>query len=224
MTTLLEPRVTLSYLAYLGYPHSSASQSSSFGASYPSTPSAASSLRRNPFSSSSSTASPSLSSSSSEPSYQLLPTTSALQITKPRRPSRRKGTPVERNVFLAYVLGASGSGKTSLLRAFVGKGFGGAGDEDPARAVLLGGVGGGGGGAAASAAARGGKAATWPKGAGAVDPGALAGHGGAGGLAGGRGKGKSVVNCVEEGGGERYLVVSWRGCGSARACWIRSRR
>ncbi|GJN94539.1 hypothetical protein Rhopal_007622-T1 [Rhodotorula paludigena] len=206
MTTLLEPRVTLSYLAYLGYPHSSASQSSSFGASYPSTPSAASSLRRNPFSSSSSTASPSLSSSSSEPSYQLLPTTSALQITKPRRPSRRKGTPVERNVFLAYVLGASGSGKTSLLRAFVGKGFGGAGDEDPARAVLLGGVGGGGGGGAA-AAARGGKAATWPKGAGAVDPGALAGHGGAGGLAGGRGKGKSVVNCVEEGGGERYLVL-----------------
>lgn len=77
MTTLLEPRVTLGYLAYLGYPHSSMSAS-------------------------------------------LLPSTSALCITRPRKQDRKKGT-VSRNVFLVYVLGAAGSGKTALLRAFVGK-------------------------------------------------------------------------------------------------------
>lgn len=187
MTTLLEPRVTLSYLAYLGYPHSATSDSS---LSHPSTPAASTSSRRNPFASTS--AASATSSDSTGPSYQLLPTTSALQVTKPRRPSRRKlGTPVERSVFLAYVLGASGSGKTALLRAFVGKGYAGSA-----------GAGGGGGGDEWAAQGRGGKAATWPKGAavrvgeqGALDAGA------------GRGKGKSVVNCVEEGGGERYLVV-----------------
>ncbi|GAA5820860.1 hypothetical protein JCM3770_007272 [Rhodotorula araucariae] len=176
MTTLLEPRVTLSYLAYLGYPHSSASQGSSL--SHPSTPSAF--VKRNPFSSARGPPS-----AAEAPSYQLLPTTSALQITKPRRPSRRKGAPVDRSVFLAYVLGAAGSGKTALLRAFVGKGFAGgnsyygptAGDGWNATA-------------AASAAPR---AATWSR--------------EAQGPAAGRGKGKSVVNCVEEGGGERYLVL-----------------
>ncbi|BGP03689.1 Mitochondrial Rho GTPase 1 [Rhodotorula toruloides] len=198
MTTLLEPRVTLSYLAYLGYPHSSASSSFS-PSSYPPTPSpsASTSARRNPFSSTST------SSRDSSPSYQLLPTTSALQITKPRRPSRRKGTPVERNVFLAYVLGAAGSGKTSLLRAFVGKGFG---EDEEGLAAAVGG------------AVRG-KAATWPRKTGATAGGVevfaggevLEGPGGAralrGALSSGRGKGKSVVNCVEEGGGERYLVL-----------------
>ncbi|BGP43676.1 ERMES complex Ca(2+)-binding regulatory GTPase gem1 [Rhodotorula kratochvilovae] len=188
MTTLLEPRVTLSYLAYLGYPHSSASQSSAL--SHPSTPSASTSSRRNPFSSSPSAAS---SAADGGPSYQLLPTTSALQITKPRRPSRRKGAPVERSVFLAYVLGAAGSGKTALLRAFVGKGFAGAhyaasegegeGAWDP----------------------EGRRAATWPAG-GRGAYGAATGLD-AQGAAAGRGKGKSVVNCVEEGGGERYLVL-----------------
>ncbi|GAA5913928.1 hypothetical protein JCM6882_004399, partial [Rhodosporidiobolus microsporus] len=173
MTTLLEPRVTLSYLAYLGYPHSSASQSHAGPSSHPTTPAPASSSR-NPFASSSSP-------SSSSPSYQLLPTTSALQITKPRRPSRRKGKPIERNVFLAYVLGAAGSGKTSLLRAFVGKGWKGEEEEQEAlrRAVASGlGMGGAGG--------KGGERAE---------------------ATAGRGKGKSVVNCVEEGGGERYLVL-----------------
>lgn len=205
MTTLLEPKVTLAYLAYLGYPHSSSW--SSFASSHPPSPSAvASSASRTsyPFSSStpssgagpsSSSAGQSSSSSSSgahdSASYQLLPTTSALQVTKPRRPSRRKGVPVERNVFLAYVLGAAGSGKTSLLRAFVGKGFE---EEDGlAAAAAVGGaaraggrVSGGGEWAEARGVARGTAAAT----------------------SSGRGKGKSVVNCVEEGGGERYLVVS----------------
>ncbi|KAL1722755.1 P-loop containing nucleoside triphosphate hydrolase protein [Schizophyllum commune] len=72
MTTLLDHKTTLAYLAYLGYPDE--------------------------------------------------PRTNALQVTRPRRVDRRKGK-VTRNVFLAYVCGAAGSGKTSLLRAFVGKPF-----------------------------------------------------------------------------------------------------
>ena len=69
MSTLLEYKTTLAYLAYLGYPG---------------------------------------------------PTTSALQVTRPRKQDRKKGK-VTRNVFLCYVCGAAGSGKTSLLRAFANK-------------------------------------------------------------------------------------------------------
>ena len=72
MTTLLNYRMTLAYLAYLGYP---------------------------------------------EPSQ-----TNALVVTQPRKKDRKKGK-VTRNVFLCYVCGAAGSGKTSLLRAFVGKSY-----------------------------------------------------------------------------------------------------
>ncbi|KAF8740719.1 hypothetical protein AX14_007617 [Amanita brunnescens Koide BX004] len=72
LTTLLDHRTTLAYLAYLGYPDESR--------------------------------------------------TSALQVTRSRKVDRRKGK-VTRNVFLCYVCGAAGSGKTSLLRAFVGKSF-----------------------------------------------------------------------------------------------------
>ncbi|KAF8229696.1 mitochondrial Rho GTPase [Tricholoma matsutake] len=72
MTTLLDHKTTLAYLAYLGYPDE---------------------LR-----------------------------TGALQVTRGRKTDRRKGK-VTRNVFLCYVCGAAGSGKTSLLRAFAGKPF-----------------------------------------------------------------------------------------------------
>ncbi|KAF9242518.1 P-loop containing nucleoside triphosphate hydrolase protein [Melanogaster broomeanus] len=72
MTTLLDHKTTLAYLAYLGYP---AEQR-----------------------------------------------TSALITTRPRKVDRRKGK-VTRNVFLCYVCGAAGSGKTSLLRSFAGKPF-----------------------------------------------------------------------------------------------------
>ena len=72
LTTLLDHKTTLAYLAYLGYPDETR--------------------------------------------------TSALQITRARKFDRRKGK-VTRNVFLCYVCGAAGSGKTSLLRAFVGKSF-----------------------------------------------------------------------------------------------------
>jgi len=70
MTTLLDHKKTLSYLAYLGFPGES--------------------------------------------------TTAALKITQPRKSDRRKGKS-SRNVFLCYVCGAAGSGKTSLLRLFAGK-------------------------------------------------------------------------------------------------------
>lgn len=83
---------------------------------------------------------------------------------------------------MGYVLGASGSGKTSLLRSFVGKGFGEfderEGEEGGGRVGL------------GKQSARG-----EGKGKKGMDM---------------RGKGKSVVNCVEEGGGERYLVVSFQ--------------
>ena len=72
MTTLLNYKTTLEYLAYLG--------------------------------------------------YRETPRTSALQITRPRKAERKKGKPT-RNTYLCYVCGAAGSGKTSLLRAFVGRKF-----------------------------------------------------------------------------------------------------
>jgi Ras family protein T1 len=70
MTTLLDHRTTIAYLAYLGY-HDE-------------------------------------------------PRTQALQINRPRKIDRRKGK-TSRNVFLCYVCGAAGSGKTALLRAFADK-------------------------------------------------------------------------------------------------------
>ncbi|KAI0345973.1 mitochondrial Rho 1 [Trametopsis cervina] len=72
MTTLLNYKTTLEYLAYLGYGET--------------------------------------------------PRTTALHITRPRKAERRKGKST-RNTFLCYVCGAAGSGKTSLLRAFIGRKF-----------------------------------------------------------------------------------------------------
>lgn len=91
MTTLLNPKLTLNYLAYLGY------------SSSPATDHAAA---------------------------------SALHITRPRKQDRRQKK-VARNVFLCYVLGATGSGKTSLLRRFVNKRMGdGLGSYEPTTKVL----------------------------------------------------------------------------------------
>lgn len=70
MTTLLDHKTTLAYLAHLGFPGES--------------------------------------------------TTSALKIIRPRKSDRGKGKS-SRNVFLCYVCGAAGSGKTSLLSRFAGK-------------------------------------------------------------------------------------------------------
>lgn len=98
MTTLLTPKVTLAFLAYLGYPtfYSSGSTTTS------------------PF------ASTSTSSSASTSSQR--PTTSALQLTKKVTPKKgkQKGS-LNKNVFLAYVFGSAGCGKSALIKNFVGK-------------------------------------------------------------------------------------------------------
>jgi mitochondrial Rho GTPase 1 len=54
--------------------------------------------------------------------YPEEPRTGALLITRPRKYDRRRGES-SRNVFLCYVCGAAGSGKTSLLRSFAGTQF-----------------------------------------------------------------------------------------------------
>ncbi|KAJ3019599.1 ERMES complex Ca(2+)-binding regulatory GTPase gem1 [Thoreauomyces humboldtii] len=48
--------------------------------------------------------------------------TAALKVTKPRKADRRRGR-VQRNVFLCYVFGATGAGKSQLLRSLVNKPF-----------------------------------------------------------------------------------------------------
>ncbi|WFD25995.1 ERMES complex Ca(2+)-binding regulatory GTPase gem1 [Malassezia nana] len=122
MTTLLEPRTTLAYLAYLGYLlFSNAIKSNS------------------PTRSSSGTSTPQISSASpssyswfdgtavgTRPVHEVPPsvTTSALKLVRPRRPGDRKRSTTEQcSVFLALVLGAPGSGKSALLRNLAGKPF-----------------------------------------------------------------------------------------------------
>lgn len=75
MTTFEDPKVTLEYLAYLGF------ESPERGG-----------------------------------------TTAALKVTKARKRRKRPGR-VERNVFFCYVVGASHSGKSSLLSAFLNRPF-----------------------------------------------------------------------------------------------------
>ena len=57
-----------------------------------------------------------------EPSSSRSTTTAALKVTKPRKRRRRPGA-VERNVILAYIIGAPGSGKSSVLDAFLSRPF-----------------------------------------------------------------------------------------------------
>lgn len=76
MTTFVDPKTTLRYLAYLGFESPNPRES----------------------------------------------TIAALKITKSRK-RRRRPIRVERNVILCYVLGAPGSGKSSLLDAFLNRPF-----------------------------------------------------------------------------------------------------
>ncbi|KOS17371.1 Mitochondrial Rho GTPase 1 [Escovopsis weberi] len=52
----------------------------------------------------------------------FIPFLNALKVTKSRKRRRRPGR-VERNVFLCYIIGAAGAGKSSLLDAFLNRPF-----------------------------------------------------------------------------------------------------
>jgi Ras family protein T1 len=109
MTTLLDHRTTLAYLAYLGYPSfplSGSSASTSAPSPTPLTPTGPPGSR------------PSRNHAPSPPS-----TTSALKLTRPRKTDKKKKGAIQRSVFLGFVLGAAGSGKTAMLRNMVGKRF-----------------------------------------------------------------------------------------------------
>ncbi|KDN47152.1 mitochondrial Rho GTPase 1 [Tilletiaria anomala UBC 951] len=150
MTTLLDYRTTLAYMAYLGYPsfsalgmHVSTSTPPSLQSPVDELPGArraggdnTGAANGNGYGghSNSSTAKGmnTLGASSPAPIFlrrkgkDALPhpdTTSALKVTNPRRADRKKKGRVQRNVFLALVFGGAGSGKTSLLRAMIGKRF-----------------------------------------------------------------------------------------------------
>lgn len=102
MTTLLDHRVTLAYMAYLGYPsHTPWTGKSNAPPQESDSPWAAG--------------------TSSAPGVDWPDTTTALQVTNPRRLDRKKKGRVQRNVFLAYLVGGAGSGKSALLRALLGK-------------------------------------------------------------------------------------------------------
>ncbi|KAG5457661.1 MAG: P-loop containing nucleoside triphosphate hydrolase protein [Olpidium bornovanus] len=102
MTTLLEPKTTLAYLAYLGYPgrvgdrllteRKGDCRSGGVG--------------------------------DRGGDAATADTASALKIVKAKKVERRRGKKtVARNVFQCYVFGAAGSGKTAFLRSFVRKKF-----------------------------------------------------------------------------------------------------
>lgn len=110
MTTLLEYRTTLAYLAYLGYPlfTSQGGSSSRAGSPSPVTSSAPSSYAW-------------LDGSFRRTQPQAASTTSAVKLVRRRSGERRKNGAEPCSVFLALVLGAPGSGKSALLRHMVGK-------------------------------------------------------------------------------------------------------
>ncbi len=133
MTTLLDHKLTLAYMAYLGYPSLSASGLHSGANSpideFPGAHRGYSGRRVSPTGGTSSPpaaargkgkdgSGPSAAGGGTYPD-----TSSALKVTNPRRADRKKKGRVQRNVFLAVVFGAAGSGKTSLLRAMIGKKF-----------------------------------------------------------------------------------------------------
>ena len=111
MTTLLEYRTTLAYLAYLGYPL--------FARQSVATPHAASPP---PVSSSTPSSYKWLDGSVRRAQPQAASTAGALKIVRHRQGNERRKNGTEPcSVFLALVLGAPGSGKSALLRHMVGK-------------------------------------------------------------------------------------------------------
>ncbi|UZJ57337.1 hypothetical protein CBS101457_006657 [Exobasidium rhododendri] len=117
MTTLLDYPTTLAYLAYLGYPSFVGGDGSSgSNGNVPGTPS----LHNTGFTTSPPGSNRKHSSPTKVPLQPLL-TTSALKLTKGGKSKDKKKNKSQRNVYLAYVFGAAGSGKTALLRHTVGK-------------------------------------------------------------------------------------------------------
>jgi Ras family protein T1 len=117
MTTLLDHPTTLAYLAYLGYPSFVGGDGSSGSNGNIGTPTSHHSMSNTPPSNNRKQSSP------SKMPAQPLPTTSALKLTKAGKNKDRKKNKSQRNVYLAYVFGAAGCGKTALLRHMVGKGW-----------------------------------------------------------------------------------------------------
>ena len=122
MTTLLDHKMTLAYMAYLGYPSFSALGIHS-GTSTP--PSQASPVDEYPgakpmLNGKGALAAP-FAKKQSKDGFPHPDTTTALKVTQPRRADRKKRGRVQRNVFLGLVFGGAGSGKTSLLHALVGQ-------------------------------------------------------------------------------------------------------
>ncbi len=108
MTTLLDHRTTLAYLAYLGYPSfplAGSSSSSSTPRQYRSRPPAH--LARDPHATA---------------HHVRLPLHS-VEAHATRKTDKKKKGAIQRSVFLGFVLGAAGSGKTAILRNMVGKRF-----------------------------------------------------------------------------------------------------
>lgn len=94
MTTYKNPRTTLEYLAYLGF-ESTDPRAAAGGSSSSGTGAGAGNTSK---------------------------TTAALKVTKPRKNRRRPGR-VGRNVVMCHLLGPPNSGKSTLLDAFLSRGF-----------------------------------------------------------------------------------------------------
>ncbi|PWN37582.1 P-loop containing nucleoside triphosphate hydrolase protein [Meira miltonrushii] len=118
MTTLLDYPTTLAYLAYLGYPSLIGSEGA-IGLNGTTATPKSTAFRQSPPTNGKDRGSP------TKKAPQPACTTGALKLTKKGQPKKqdKKKKGAQRNVFLAYVLGAAGCGKTALLRHMVGKGW-----------------------------------------------------------------------------------------------------
>lgn len=118
MTTLLDYPTTLAYLAYLGYPSLIGSEGA-IGLNGTTATPKSTAFRQSSPTNGKDRGSP------TKKAPQPACTTGALKLTKKGQPKKqdKKKKGAQRNVFLAYVLGAAGCGKTALLRHMVGKGW-----------------------------------------------------------------------------------------------------
>jgi Ras family protein T1 len=120
MTTMLDHPKTLAYLAYLGYPSMLGYESALGMNGSLATPKSQSNSRSSPHGNGQVRGSP-----QGKRTAEPTTTVTALKLTKKSQGKKqdKKKNRSQRNVFLAYVVGAAGSGKTALLRHLVGKGW-----------------------------------------------------------------------------------------------------